>query len=202
MGLETCKACWDQTPPQDQTPLEQGTPWDQAPHRASTRRTRHPPGPGTPQDQAPPGTRHPPDQPHLPVNRITDTCKNITLTQTSFAGGKNVHMNLNQFTCDLTYPWLHQNTYIRLYIISYHLHHFRFQWDIDLVDNFIVLITFPIFILFQILIFVYLFIICCTFRNTWNYKLWRKFTGNGTISSEVKCFVIVTMTPIRPSYTQ
>ena len=29
-----------------------------------------------------PGTRHP------PVNRITDTCKNITLPQTLFAGGK------------------------------------------------------------------------------------------------------------------
>ena len=25
-----------------------------------------------------------------PVNRITDTCKNITMPQTSFAGGKNV----------------------------------------------------------------------------------------------------------------
>ena len=31
-----------------------------------------------------------PAQVPLPVNRITDTCKNITLPQTSFAGGKNV----------------------------------------------------------------------------------------------------------------
>ena len=30
-------------------------------------------------------------QPHsFPVNRMTDTCKNITLPQTSFAGGKNI----------------------------------------------------------------------------------------------------------------
>ena len=27
---------------------------------------------------------------HPPVNRITDRCKDITLPQTSFAGGKNV----------------------------------------------------------------------------------------------------------------
>ena len=49
-------------------------------------------GPGnTPWDQAPPRTRHtlPRDQAHPPVNRITDTCKNITLPQTSFAGGNN-----------------------------------------------------------------------------------------------------------------
>ena len=98
VGLETCKACWDQTPSRTRLP------WHQASLRTSAPRTRHPPGPGTPQNQAPPGTRHPPDQPHPPVNRITDTCKNITLTQTSFAGGKNVHMNLNQFTCDLTCP--------------------------------------------------------------------------------------------------
>ena len=56
-----------------------------------------PPGPGTP-----PGTRPPRDQAHPqgpgtpcpwdqapPVNRITDTLKNITLLQTSFAGGNN-----------------------------------------------------------------------------------------------------------------
>ena len=59
---------WEQTPPPgsrhhhppDQTPLlEQAlpTPWDQTP----------PPRAGTPREQAPP-----------PVNRITDTCKNIT----------------------------------------------------------------------------------------------------------------------------
>ena len=36
------------------------------------------------------GTRHPPLGPGTPpVNRITDTCKNITLPQTSFAGGNN-----------------------------------------------------------------------------------------------------------------
>ena len=64
-------------------------------------RTRHPPGtrytpgPGNPQGQAPPWDQtHPPDQAHPrdqahapPVNRITDTCKNITLPQNLFVGG-------------------------------------------------------------------------------------------------------------------
>ena len=31
-----------------------------------------------------------------PVNRMTDRCKNITLPQTSFAGGKNAQRNLSQ----------------------------------------------------------------------------------------------------------
>ena len=45
MGLESCKACWDQTPPGQGTPLGTRPPWDQAP---------------TPRDQAlPSGTRHP-----------------------------------------------------------------------------------------------------------------------------------------------
>ena len=68
--LETWKACWNQTPQDQALPLGPGPP-----------ETRH-----IPKDQAPPapGTRHPP-----PVNRITDTLKNITLLQTSFAGGNN-----------------------------------------------------------------------------------------------------------------
>ena len=38
----------------------------------------------------PPRTRLPlPRSRHPPVNRMTDRCKNITLPQTSFAGGKN-----------------------------------------------------------------------------------------------------------------
>ena len=62
--------------------------------------TRYPPGPGTPPPETrhPPGTRHPPEQtPPIsgtpgtrhppPVNRMTNRCKNITLPQTSFAGG-------------------------------------------------------------------------------------------------------------------
>ena len=50
--------------------------------------TRNPPGPGTPQDQtphreqAPPGTRPP-----LRTEFLTHACENITLPQTSFAGG-------------------------------------------------------------------------------------------------------------------
>ena len=31
--------------------------------------------------------------PSPPVNRMTDSCKNITLPQTSFVGGNNVHNN-------------------------------------------------------------------------------------------------------------
>ena len=53
------------------------------PRTRYTSRTRHPPWPGTPLG---PGT--PPDQAHAPpVNRITDTCKNITLPQNLFVGG-------------------------------------------------------------------------------------------------------------------
>ena len=35
-----------------------------------------------------PGNRHP------PVNRMTNRCKNITLPQTSFAGGKNINKHV------------------------------------------------------------------------------------------------------------
>ena len=45
--------------------------------------THIPPGAGTPQNQAPPGTRHP----HLWTEFLTHVCENITLPQTSFAGG-------------------------------------------------------------------------------------------------------------------
>ena len=48
--LETCKACWDTTPP--------------------------------------------------PVNRMSDRCKNITLPQTSFAGGNNVS-SMNALPCQV-----------------------------------------------------------------------------------------------------
>ena len=54
-------------------------PWDQAPPWS-----RHPLGPD------PPGSRHPRPRPGTPpVNRMTNRCKNITLRQTSFAGGNN-----------------------------------------------------------------------------------------------------------------
>ena len=62
-----------------------------------------PPGAGTPQDQTPPGTRHPPGPDslwtrHLPppgpdpplwTEFLTHASENITLPQTSFAGGNN-----------------------------------------------------------------------------------------------------------------
>ena len=51
-------------------------------------------GPGAPPpdqtphwEQAPPGAGNPPGSRHPPVNRMTDACENITLPQTSFAGG-------------------------------------------------------------------------------------------------------------------
>ena len=70
--------------PQNRHPPEQTPPRSRPPH------TRHLPGSRSSPDQAPPGadtprTRHPP-----PVNRMTNRCKNITLPQTSFAGGKNL----------------------------------------------------------------------------------------------------------------
>ena len=55
---------WEEaTLPRGSTPLEEAPPQEEAP----TLRQRHP-----------------------PLNRITDRCKNITLLQTSFAGGKNL----------------------------------------------------------------------------------------------------------------
>ena len=68
-----------------------------------------PPGPGTPQGQAPPRTRHTPrtkhtpqDQTHMPpVNRITDTCKNITLPQ-KFVCGRQLRFIFNVFGFELT----------------------------------------------------------------------------------------------------
>ena len=45
---------------------------------------------GTPRADTPPWTRHPPGPGIPPVNRMTDRCKNITLPQTSFAGGNNI----------------------------------------------------------------------------------------------------------------
>ena len=46
----------------------------------------------------------PPEQPHMPsgstcppVNRMTNWCKNITLPQTSFVGGKNTHTQVQHY---------------------------------------------------------------------------------------------------------
>ena len=48
--------------------------------------------------------------PPSPVNRMTDWCKNITLPQTSFAGGKNVvnSSNVNTFKDRLDKHWENQ----------------------------------------------------------------------------------------------
>ena len=48
--------------------------------RSSSRRGEGSPL-GTPREQALPGRDHPPNQTHPPVNRITDACENITLSQ-------------------------------------------------------------------------------------------------------------------------
>ena len=50
-------------------------------------------GLGPPWEQTPPRSRHPP-----PVNRMTDACENITLSQTSFAGG-------NKNVCYFLFPY-------------------------------------------------------------------------------------------------
>ena len=60
----------DQAPPLTRHPL----PWDQA----------YPPGPDTPQDQAPSP---------LWTEFLTHACENITLPQTSFAGGNKKNSN-------------------------------------------------------------------------------------------------------------
>ena len=59
----------DQATPQDQAPLGPGIPLGPG----------TPPGPGTPLGQGTP-----------PLNRMTDMYKNITLRQTSFAGGNKI----------------------------------------------------------------------------------------------------------------
>ena len=46
---------------------------------------------GHSQQTCPPAMHAPP-----PVNRMTNRCKNITLPQTSFAGGKNDKLKMNQ----------------------------------------------------------------------------------------------------------
>ena len=78
-------AVWGGSPPGTlpwtmHVPLGPGTPLplDQAPPR-----------PGTPLDQAPPGPDTPPAPgPPLSTEFLTHACENITLPQTSFAGGK------------------------------------------------------------------------------------------------------------------
>ena len=70
------------TPPETRHPLGQA-PRDKAPPPPGT---RHPPGPGTLQDQAPPWTRHP-----SWTETLTHATQNITLPQTSFAGGNETY---------------------------------------------------------------------------------------------------------------
>ena len=57
--------------------------------RMRTARSSGRPGGGGVSTRHPPGSRPPPRSRHPPVNRITDACKNITVPQTSFAGGNN-----------------------------------------------------------------------------------------------------------------
>ena len=65
-----------------------------------TPRSRHPPweqAPPLSQEQAPPPKQSPHGTRHPPVNRMTNRSKNITLPQTSFAGGKNVIASKDYF---------------------------------------------------------------------------------------------------------
>ena len=64
VGLETCKACWDTIPPLENCCKAW---WDTTWNACW-------------------------DTPPPPVNRMTDRCKNITLPQTSFAGGNNLEV--------------------------------------------------------------------------------------------------------------
>ena len=92
-------------PPQSRHPPDQTPPGSRhlRQSRADTPQSR-PSGPDTPQtpEQTPgpdtPGSRHPPT-----VNRITDTCKNITVPQTSFAGGNNAMQILITFVVVLCF---------------------------------------------------------------------------------------------------
>ena len=68
------------------SPLGVGLEHTTTPKRRHPPRTR-PPGAGTPLGAGTPPTREQASIP--PVNRMTNRCKNITLPQTSFAGGKN-----------------------------------------------------------------------------------------------------------------
>ena len=63
------------------------------PHMSPGNHTCPPPKTQAPQEtmQTPPGNHARP-----PVNRITNRCKNITLPQTSFAGGKNSKVQFEQ----------------------------------------------------------------------------------------------------------
>ena len=67
----SCLGGLHQAPPRAGTPLDQAIPGIWYPPGPDPLQTRNPPGPGTPLSR----TRHP------PVNRITDTCKNITFPQ-------------------------------------------------------------------------------------------------------------------------
>ena len=68
--------------------LHQAPPQSRPP-RSRPSREQAPPSSRHPPELAPPRTRHPRTR-HPPVNRMTNRCKNITLPQTSFAGGNNV----------------------------------------------------------------------------------------------------------------
>ena len=71
--------------------LTETLPPGQRPPAGQTSLDRDPPV-QRPLDREPPGQRP-------PVNRMTDTCKNITLLQTSFAGGNNYHCQLWILRC-------------------------------------------------------------------------------------------------------
>ena len=68
------------------------------------------PGPGTPPEQTPPGSRHPPrsraprEQAPPWTEFLTHASENITLSQTLFAGGNNIHPRVIDIIIDNLKP--------------------------------------------------------------------------------------------------
>ena len=73
-------------------------------HSSRMRTARSSSRPGGVSTRHPPGSRpHPEQACPPPVNRMTDRCKNITLPQTSFAGGNNREMGTLQLEVTFLY---------------------------------------------------------------------------------------------------
>ena len=95
-SLFECRPLWMQNP------LGQTSPWRQNPSMDADALDGDLLEADLPPEAGPRGCKRPwmqnhPDANHLPVNRMTHRCKNITLSQTLFAGGNNLHNILNVF---------------------------------------------------------------------------------------------------------
>ena len=99
-------------PPQSRHPPDQTPPWDHTPQCHTSPRVNTP-GTTHTTNQTPPWSRHP------PVNRMTDRCKNITLPQTSFAGG-NQKKNYNKTVLPILHvgSWLQSQVYRQVLVLG------------------------------------------------------------------------------------